>query len=60
MCVGDFPRIAPLVSYMTAPVLEPFLAIDSFDETLQFYRQNSHRNLLGREEREAISHIVPD
>jgi len=45
---------------MTAPVLEPFLAIDSFDETLQFYRQNSHRNLLGREEREAISHIVPD
>ena len=60
MPIGDFLGITPFISYVTIAVLESFFAIDSFDESFKLYCQNSHRNFLCREQREAIGHIMSD
>lgn len=60
MAIGDFLRITSLISYVTISFLEPFFAINTFDKSFQFYGQNSHRNFLRGQQREAVSHVMSD
>lgn len=60
MSISHLLGIAPFVPDMAITVLKSFFGINPFDKSFQLYCKNSHRDFLGRQQREAIRHIVSD